>query len=106
MDPDLLDLPRQNEPKTFDFEIFQYGRDYGHASQRAKPELRVGLYARVSTHVQQTTLFKIRVLREYPAKRSSKVAVPKKEIGSGASQRELWAKLREAPRSKYCWSGG
>jgi putative DNA-invertase from lambdoid prophage Rac len=51
--------------------------------------VRVGLYARVSTHDQQTLLLQIRAMREYAAKRGWTIAAQIKEIGSGASQREL-----------------
>jgi len=60
----------------------------------------VGLYARVSTHDQQTIPLQIRALREYVAKRGWRVAVQMKEIGSGASQRELRDKLLEAARRR------
>lgn len=60
----------------------------------------MGLYARVSTHDQQTIPLQIRALREYVAKRSWRVAVQMKEIGSGASQRELREKLLEAARRR------
>jgi putative DNA-invertase from lambdoid prophage Rac len=51
--------------------------------------IRVGLYARVSTHDQQTLPLQIRAMREYAAKRGWTIAAQIKEIGSGASQREL-----------------
>src|SRR6266851_5518243 len=51
--------------------------------------LRVGLYARVSTHDQQTLPLQIRAMREYAAKRRWIIAAQIKEVGSGASQREL-----------------
>src|SRR5579863_1360486 len=51
--------------------------------------LRVGLYARVSTHDQQTLPLQIRVLREYAAKRGWTILAQIKEVGSGASQRDL-----------------
>lgn len=51
--------------------------------------LRVGLYARVSTHDQQTLPLQIRALREYAAKRGWTIVAQIKEAGSGASQREL-----------------
>lgn len=76
------------------------GRVFGHPCGRAKTELRVGLYARVSTHDQQTIPLQIRALREYVAKRGWRVAVQMKEIGSGASQRELREKLLEAARRR------
>ena len=55
--------------------------------------LRVGLYARVSTHDQQTLPLQIRAMREYAAKRGWTIVAQIKEVGSGASQRELRATL-------------
>jgi predicted site-specific integrase-resolvase len=54
--------------------------------QRQKPAkmFRVGLYARVSTHDQQTLPLQIRAMREYSAKRGWSIAAQIKEVGSGA----------------------
>src|SRR5487761_2030901 len=51
--------------------------------------LRVALYARVSTHDQQTLPLQIRTMREYAAKRNWTIVTQIKEVGSGAAQREL-----------------
>ena len=61
---------------------------------------RVGLYARVSTHDQQTLPLQIRTMREYAAKRGWEVAVQIKEVGSGAVERELREKLMAAARRR------
>jgi DNA invertase Pin-like site-specific DNA recombinase len=61
---------------------------------------RVGLYARVSTIDQQTLPLQIRAMREYATKRSWTVAAQVKEIGSGASQRQLREQLLEAARRR------
>jgi DNA invertase Pin-like site-specific DNA recombinase len=61
---------------------------------------RAGLYARVSTHDQQTIPLQMRALREYAARRGWTVAVQVKEIGSGASVRELRRKIIEAARRR------
>ena len=61
---------------------------------------RVGLYARVSTHDQQTLPLQIRVMREYVAKRGWTIVVQIKEVGSGASQRELRATLLASARRR------
>jgi putative DNA-invertase from lambdoid prophage Rac len=50
--------------------------------------LRVGLYARVSTHDQQTLPLQIRTMREYSAKRGWAIVMQIKEVGSGAAQRQ------------------
>ena len=75
-------------------------RVFGHPSGRAKAPFRVGLYARVSTHDQQTIPLQTRAMREYAARRSWTVAVQIKEAGSGASQRERREKLLEAARRR------
>jgi len=75
-------------------------RVFGHPSQRAQPELRVGLYARVSTQDQQTIPLQTRAMREYAARRGWRIALQVKEIGSGASQRERREKLLEAARRR------
>jgi putative DNA-invertase from lambdoid prophage Rac len=70
--------------------------------QRQKPAkmFRVGLYARVSTHDQQTLPLQMRAMREYAAKRGWRIAVQIKEIGSGASARELRENLLAASRRR------
>ena len=62
--------------------------------------LRVGLYARVSTHDQQTLPLQIQAMRDFAAKRNWTIAVQIKEIGSGAAQRELRATLIAAARRR------
>jgi len=69
------------------------GKVFGHP-------LRVGLYARVSTHDQQTLPLQIRAMREYAAQRNWIIAAQIKEVGSGASQRELRATLIAAARRR------
>jgi putative DNA-invertase from lambdoid prophage Rac len=76
------------------------GRVFGHPSKQTKTELRVGLYARVSTEDQQTIPLQIRAMREYAARRGWAVTMQIKEVGSGASQRELREKLLEAARRR------
>jgi putative DNA-invertase from lambdoid prophage Rac len=68
---------------------------------RKQPKMfRAGLYARVSTNGQQTVPLQIRALREYAARRGWTIAVQVKEVGSGASQRQLREKLLEAARRR------
>ena len=77
----------------------QSDRVFGH--RRKEPKMfRVGLYARVSTNDQQTIPMQIRAMREYAAKRSWTVAAQVKEIGSGASQRQLRQQLLDAARRR------
>jgi putative DNA-invertase from lambdoid prophage Rac len=61
---------------------------------------RAGLYARVSTDDQQTIPLQVRVLREYAARRGWTIALQVKEVGSGASQRQLREKLLDAARRR------
>jgi putative DNA-invertase from lambdoid prophage Rac len=76
------------------------GRVFGYPSERGPSVLRVGLYARVSTEDQQTIPLQIRAMREYAARRGWSITVQVKEVGSGASQRELREKLLEAARRR------
>ena len=55
---------------------------------------------RVSTFDQQTLPLQIRAMREYVAKRGWTVAVQIKEVGSGATQRELRRLLLDAARRR------
>ena len=61
---------------------------------------RVGLYARVSTNDQQTIPPQIRALLEYATRPGWTIALQVKEVGSGASQRQLREKLLEAARRR------
>src|SRR5688572_11523129 len=61
---------------------------------------RVGLYARVSTQDQQTLPLQMRAMREYAATRDWTIVMQVKEVGSGASERELRQKLMEAARRR------
>src|SRR5579864_7856633 len=74
-------------------------RVFGQARKPAKM-VRAGLYARVSTQDQQTLPLQNRALREYAARRGWTVALQVKEVGSGASQREMREKLLDAARRR------
>src|SRR6266568_5808035 len=74
-------------------------RVFGQRQESAKM-FRVGLYARVSTHDQQTLPLQMRTMREYAAKRGWTVATQIKEVGSGAAERELRQKLLDAARRR------
>jgi predicted site-specific integrase-resolvase len=67
--------------------------------QKAAKMFRVGLYARVSTHDQQTLPLQVRAMREYATKRGWTIAAQIKEVGSGAAERELREKLMAAARA-------
>lgn len=68
--------------------------------QETEKMFRVGLYARVSTHDQQTLPLQMRVMREYAAKRDWTIAAQIKEVGSGASEREQRERLLAAARRR------
>src|SRR5499425_2754739 len=69
--------------------------------RRRHPKMfRAGLYARVSTNDQQTIPLQMRTLREYAARRGWTIALQMKEIGSGASVRQLRERLLEAARRR------
>jgi putative DNA-invertase from lambdoid prophage Rac len=74
-------------------------RVFGQARKPAKM-FRVGIYARVSTVDQQTIPLQIRALREYAARRGWTIATQVKEVGSGASERQMREKLLEAARRR------
>jgi len=80
-------------PRKQAFPQTQFGNVFGHPQ-------RAGLYARVSTHDQQTLPLQIRALREYAAKRGWTIVAQIKEVGSGASQRELREALIAAARRR------
>ena len=74
-------------------------RVFGQARKPAKM-FRAGIYARVSTDDQQTIPLQIRALREYAARRGWSIALQVKEVGSGASERQLREKLLDAARRR------
>jgi len=74
-------------------------RVFGHRRNRPKM-FQVGLYARVSSNDQQTIPMQIRAMHEYASKRGWTVAVQVKEVGSGASQRQLREELLGAARRR------
>jgi putative DNA-invertase from lambdoid prophage Rac len=74
-------------------------RVFGQARKPAKM-FRAGLYARVSTSDQQTIPLQIRALREYAVRRGWTIALQLKEVGSGASERQLREKLLESARRR------
>lgn len=62
--------------------------------------LRVGLYARVSTHDQQTLPMQISTMRAYAKRRGWSVALEEKEVGSGAKTRPRREELLRAARRR------
>lgn len=74
-------------------------RVFGQPAKSVKM-FRVGLYARVSTHDQQTLPLQARAMRDYAARRGWTIAFQIKEVGSGAAERELREKLLNAARRR------
>lgn len=75
-------------------------RVFGHPGKRTRTALRAGLYARVSTHDQQTLPMQNRAMREYAARRGWSIVLQVKEVGSGASQRQMRETLIDAARRR------
>ena len=80
-------------------DIRKSGRVFGQGQKAAKM-VRAGLYARVSTLDQQTLPMQSRAMREYAARRGWTIALQVKEVGSGATQRQLRERLLEAARRR------
>ena len=81
------------------FGIKKFGRFFGQGQKTARI-IRAGLYARVSTMDQQTLPMQNRAMREYAVRRGWTIALQVKEVGSGATQRQLREKLLEAARRR------
>ena len=62
--------------------------------------MRVGLYARVSTHDQQTLPLQIAAMRDYVAKRGWKAGLEVQDVGSGATLRPKREELLKAARRR------
>lgn len=62
--------------------------------------MRVGLYARVSTHDQQTLPLQLKAMREYAKKRKWTIAQEVKEVGSGAKTRPQREELLKLARRR------
>jgi DNA invertase Pin-like site-specific DNA recombinase len=61
---------------------------------------RAGLYARVSTHDQQTLPMQLAAMRDYARKRGWIIAVEVKDVGSGAAVRQKREELLLAARKR------
>jgi putative DNA-invertase from lambdoid prophage Rac len=62
--------------------------------------MRVGLYARVSTHDQQTLPLQMAAMRDYVAKREWKIVLEVQDVGSGAILRPKREELLKAARRR------
>lgn len=61
---------------------------------------RAGLYARVSTHDQQTLPMQLAAMRDYARKRGWTIAVEVKDVGSGAAVRQKREELLTVARKR------
>src|SRR5216117_841420 len=84
-------------------------RVFGQPSHRRSNLVRAGLYARVSTHDQQTLPLQMRAMREYAAKRGWTIAIQIKRSGQAPpnanSVKNSWP-LAGGARSMSSWYGG
>src|ERR1022692_2262815 len=64
------------------------------------PALRVGLYARVSTHDQQTLPLQLSAMREHAKRRGWTVVLKVEDIGSGVRERPQREDLLRAARRR------
>ncbi len=62
--------------------------------------MKVGIYARVSTHDQQTLPLQLKAMRQYTRKRGWKIVQQVEEVGSGASQRPKREELMKSARRR------
>ena len=62
--------------------------------------LRVGLYARVSTHDQKTLPLQLSAMRDYAKKRNWTIAIEVQDVASGATTRPQRETLIEAARRR------
>ena len=66
---------------------------------RVEP-LRVGLYARISTHDQQTLPLQVKAMRQYARRRNWKVVKTVEDVGCGAGERPQREELIKAARRR------
>ena len=72
------------------------GRVFGQGGS----ENRAGLYARISTHDQQTLPMQLTAMRQYARKRGWAVAMEVQEVGSGAKDRPARQRLIDAAKER------
>lgn len=69
-----------------------------------KKTMRAGLYARVSTHDQQTLPMPLSAMREYTGRRGWKVVIEVSEVGSGAKDLEKREDLIRSARRRRMYA--
>ena len=62
--------------------------------------MKVGIYARVSTHDQQTLPLQLKAMRQYVRQRKWKLVLQVEEVGSGSKQRPKREELLKAARRR------
>lgn len=62
--------------------------------------MKVGIYARVSTHDQQTLPLQLKAMRQYVRQRKWKLQLQVEEVGSGSKQRPKREELLKAARRR------
>jgi DNA invertase Pin-like site-specific DNA recombinase len=62
--------------------------------------MKVGIYARVSTHDQQTLPLQLKAMRQYVKQRKWKLVLQVEEVGSGSKQRPKREELLKAARRR------
>ncbi len=62
--------------------------------------MKVGIYARVSTHDQQTLPLQLKAMRQYVRQRKWKLVVEVEEVGSGAKERPKREELMKSARRR------
>lgn len=62
--------------------------------------MRVGIYARVSTHDQQTLPLQLKAMRQYVRQRKWKLVQEVEEVGSGSNQRPKREELMRSARRR------
>ena len=62
--------------------------------------MRVGIYARVSTHDQQTLPLQLKAMRQYVKQRKWRLVLQVEEVGSGSKQRPKREELLKAARRR------
>lgn len=77
----------------------QVNQVFGQGTKASKL-VRVGLYARVSTHDQQTLPMQLEALRSYAAQRGWKIAAETQDVGSGSIERPRREQLLKAARRR------
>jgi putative DNA-invertase from lambdoid prophage Rac len=69
-------------------------------SKSRTQQLKVGLYARVSTHDQQTLPMQLSAMRDYAKRRGWSVTTQVREVGSGAKARPQREEILKAARRR------